>query len=308
MTAPSPNRTTEGIILISLSVLAMSFADAVIKLFSADLTLWQIFVVRSVFAYPCFVLYAWRTGASLSPIRLGWVSLRSTLLVLSWIAYYAALPVMDFAVAAVAVYTNPIITALLSALVLKNRVTPQQWLGVFLGFLGVIAILRPGSDDFSPIIVLPLLAAVFYATAAVLTYAKCRDEDPTAVALSLHQAFILFGLLGTIGVLALGLSPGQQQSYPFLLGDWGQMTTATWATFVFLGVLSAAYVLGVARAYIIAPPQIIATFDYTYLVGAALWGFLLFTETPDTFTLAGMALITIAGILVSPSRRRGRPI
>jgi len=79
------------------------------------------------------------------------------------------------------------------------------------------------------------------------------------VALSQCQAFTLFGLMGTIGVLALGLSPKQQQSYPFLLG-------------------------------------------------AALWGFLLFAETPDVFTLAGMALITIAGILVSPSRRRGRPV
>ena len=67
----------------------------------------------------------------------------------------------------------------------------------------------------------------------------------------------------------------------------------------FVGVLSAAFFLGVARAYQIAPSQIIGTFDYAYLVSAAIWGFVFFVETPDTFTVIGMALITIAGLLVA---------
>jgi drug/metabolite transporter (DMT)-like permease len=63
--------------------------------------------------------------------------------------------------------------------------------------------------------------------------------------------------------------------------------------------LSGAYFTGVARAYQIAPPSIIATFDYAYLISAALWGFVFFSETPDVFTLAGMILITMAGLLVA---------
>jgi drug/metabolite transporter (DMT)-like permease len=67
----------------------------------------------------------------------------------------------------------------------------------------------------------------------------------------------------------------------------------------FLGALSAAYFLGVARAYQIAPPQIIATFDYGYLVSAAVWGFVFFSEKPDHLTLLGMMLIIIAGLFVA---------
>ena len=84
------------------------------------------------------------------------------------------------------------------------------------------------------------------------------------------------------------------------------MAWADWALMAFLGVLSAAFFLGVARAYQIAPPQIIGTFDYAYLVSAAIWGFVLFAETPDALTLAGMALITIAGLLVAV--RKGEPV
>lgn len=72
-----------------------------------------------------------------------------------------------------------------------------------------------------------------------------------------------------------------------------------WALMALLGALSAAFMFGVARAYQIAPPHIIGTFDYAYLVSAVIWAFVLFGERPDPWTIAGMILITLAGILVS---------
>lgn len=57
--------------------------------------------------------------------------------------------------------------------------------------------------------------------------------------------------------------------------------------------------------YQIAAPQIIATFDYAYLVSAALWGFVFFSEKPGLPTIGGMILITLAGLLVAvPSSKK----
>jgi len=55
---------------------------------------------------------------------------------------------------------------------------------------------------------------------------------------------------------------------------------------------------GVARAYQVAPSSLIGMFDYAYLVFAALWGYLLFDELPDIWTVAGMAMILLSGWLV----------
>ncbi|WP_337659749.1 DMT family transporter [Anderseniella sp. Alg231-50] len=299
MRPAKPDQTALAIGIILASVLTMAFADAVVKLVSADLTVWQVFVARSVFAIPCLIAILPAMGVGFRLASLKWALIRSALLVLTWLFFYASLPVLSLSVAAVAVYTNPIITALLSAVVIGERVSPRQWAGVLLGFLGVIAILKPGTDAFSWFTVLPLIAAACYSLAMVLTRSKCQDEQPLVLGLALHCSFLVTGVIA-VGILALiGLDAGTTPTFPFLFNGWTAMGAREWGLMALIGVLSAAYFVGVAHAYQIAPPSVIGTFDYAYLVSAAVWGFIFFAETPDVYTICGMVLITAAGLLVA---------
>jgi len=283
----------------------MAFADAVVKLVSANLTVWQVFAARSLVAIPIMIALLLARGTRLKPRAPTWVFVRSVLLVLTWLAFYASLPVLSLSVAAVAVYTNPIMTALFSAVLIGEPVTGRQWGGVLLGFLGVIAILKPGTDAFSWFTILPLLAAAFYSLAMVLTRSKCRDEAPLTLALALHSSFLATGLIATIALALIDLGTDTKAAFPFVFGDWAPMEVREWSLMALLGTLSAAYFVGVARAYQIAAPSIIATFDYAYLVSAALWGFVFFSEKPDLLTIFGMILITMAGLLVAvPSSKK----
>ena len=294
-----PQRTAEGIALILGSVLAMASADAVVKLVSAEVTLWQLFTARALVAIPVLLVLARASGLRLGLRAPGWALLRSGLLVLTWLVYYAALPVLSLSTAAVAIYTGPILIALFSAALIGEAVSLRQWAGVLIGFVGVIAILQPGGDAFSWFTLLPLLGAVFYALAMVLTRSKCQDEAPLTLALVLHGAFLLAGLAATGLLAVLGLGADTTALFPFLLGNWRAMDLREWGFMALLALLSAAYFVGVARAYQIAQPSIIATFDYAYLVWASLWGFVLFAERPGPLTIAGMVSITLAGLLVA---------
>lgn len=298
-----PRKTAQGVAIILASVLTMAFADAVVKLVSADVTIWQVFVARSLAAILVIVAISRATGIGLKARASRWVLIRGALLVLTWMAFYAALPVLDLSVAAVAVYTNPIMIALLSAMVIGEPVNKRQWAGVLLGFLGVIAILKPGTDAFSWFTVLPLMGAAFYALAMVLTRSKCQDVTPLALALVLHGSFLIAGLIGAAALALLGLGDDTKAAYPFLLGDWAFMGPREWGLMALLGALSAVYFIGVARAYQIAAPSIIATFDYAYLISAALWGFVFFAEEPGPLTIGGMILIAAAGLLVAARPR-----
>jgi drug/metabolite transporter (DMT)-like permease len=86
------------------------------------------------------------------------------------------------------------------------------------------------------------------------------------------------------------------------------MGAREWGLMALLAALSVAYFMGVARAYQIAAPSTVATFDYAYLVSAALWGFVFFSEKPDLLTIGGMILITAAGLTVAASSSKKAPL
>jgi len=299
-----PDRVIEGILLILASVAMLAFGDAFIKLFSADFTLWQIFALRSAIAIPLFFVLAHLASRSLLPRNARWVILRAGLLISAWIAYYSALPYLDFAVAAVGVYTNPIITALVTTAFLGERVAPVQWLGVVLGFGGVTIILNPGGDDFNAAILLAILGAALYSCAMVLTRAKCQDEDYACLAFFLHVAFLLAGLIGLAVVALTNPSSETQAAAPFLLSGWNTLSKTEWAIMTLLGVLATGFTLTVARAYQVTPPHIVATFDYMYVAFAVLWGIVFFAEYPGPRAMLGMGLVVGAGLLVVFGARR----
>lgn len=146
-----------AVAVIVATSLALSLGDAVIKLISADFVLWQIFVLRSVIAIPILIAVVRLRfrAASLVPRRLGWVALRSLMLTLMWVAYYAALPHLALGIAAAAYYTLPIFITLFAALFIGDRIGPLGWGAVLLGFVGVLLILKPEADGFNGYALLP---------------------------------------------------------------------------------------------------------------------------------------------------------
>ena len=117
-----------------IAVAALSLGDAMIKGFSLSLPLWQIFICRSLIALLPLLIFMKIRRAPFVPARAGWVALRSLLLGLMWVAYYIALPRMPFAVAAAALYTTPIIIALIAPITTGEPVRARGWIAVAAGF------------------------------------------------------------------------------------------------------------------------------------------------------------------------------
>ncbi|MDA0702672.1 MAG: hypothetical protein O3A96_05445 [Proteobacteria bacterium] len=116
------------------------------------------------------------------------------------------------------------------------------------------------------------------------------------------------GLAATIALSVSGFGAETKAAFPFLLGGWAPMGLREWGLMALIGTLSVGFFIGAARAYQIAPPPIIATFDYGYVVAAILWGFVFFAEAPDASTIGGMALVAVAGLLVSAPVSKKAPV
>ena len=285
-----------GVTTIVGTVLALSLGDALIKSLGGNdsMGIWQLFAVRSLLALPVLFFGAvlfFGTGR-LAPKSVKWIAVRSALLAMMWIAYYLSLPLLPLAVAAAAYYTLPLFIVAFAMVFGGETVGKMQWMGVVLGFLGIILVLRPGGDAFQWASVLPILSAVLYAAAMILTRTKCLHEHPATLALGLNSMFVLVGGTG----LFLGWVM-QIQGPGFLTTNWATMSFEEWRNITILAALILVASVGTAVAYQAAPASTVGTFDFAYVGFALIWGVLFFNERPDNVALTGIFLIVIAGAL-----------
>ncbi len=222
-----------------------------------------------------------------------------------WIAYYAALPVIELSVAAAAYYTAPLIITLLSSRLSGDGVGPALWVAVVLGFAGVLVMLRPGAGSVDVWAVLPLLAAILYALAMLVTRTRCADENPLVLALVLNLTFVTVGGVATFALRALDPAGEWASVDGFLFGEWVALGAGEWAV---LGVLALSMLIGsvaAAVAYQSGPAPLVASFDYAYLVFVGIWGYAFFAEVPDGLGAMGMAMILAGGLLAVTRGRSG---
>jgi drug/metabolite transporter (DMT)-like permease len=288
----------QGVVTIVATVFAMALTDAIIKLSSSEMTLWQIWILRSAIAVPILLV---ATKGRVYPPGTGWIIARSVALVVQYLCYYAVLPLIDMALAGAAAYIAPFFIVGLSALVLGNRITLRHWLAIATGFAGLLLIVRPFAAAFTPLVFLPIAAALFYAIAAILTRVKCAETPALILALWLNITCLAFGL--AIGaVRGLIVTP---EWAGFIFGPWHSMAGGDWGMILVLSVLIIGIAIGLARAYQSPRPEVIATFDYSYMIFVVFWGYVFFGEVPDLWTLAGMALISAGGLGVLMIRDSG---
>lgn len=292
--------TRKGIPFVVAAVFLMSLQDALFKFVSGDIVLWQVFAFRGAVATLILLIFIPLMGGSGSTWVAAfrpWVLLRSTLFALMFVSFYAAIATVDLAVVAAGYYTSPIFIALLSAAMTADRIKPLGWCAVVLGFIGVVIILRPVSVDFNPMTILPIFSALCYAFAAIIVRIKCQNENPISLVVSLNVVLMTTGILATLALLVISPSSSTVSGVPFLLGGWLWFDRTSWGIIVALAFLMIVSAYLLVKAYQITAPSIVATFDYSYLIFSIMWGFLIFAETPDAFTIIGMVCIAGAGLI-----------
>lgn len=222
--------------------------------------------------------------------------MRTLCLIGMYLCVYPAFPLLNLAVAGAAFYTAPFFIVGLAALILGNPITWRHWLAIIVGFSGLLLVVRPFGATFTPAILLPIGGALCYSLAAIITRAKCHSVDVGLQALWLNIGFLILGALGSVSIHVFGMAT-VSASDSFLFGQWKPLHAREWATLAALAVLMLAMAVGVAKAYQSPHPEVIATVEYSYIIFAVFWGYVFFGEVPDGWSLAGMALITLGGLM-----------
>tara|TARA_B100001057_G_scaffold204410_1_gene205110 strand:- start:57 stop:920 length:864 start_codon:yes stop_codon:yes gene_type:complete len=173
----------------------------------------------------------------------------------------------------------PVIVVALSAIILKEKVSPKTWIAIFIGFIGVLIILRPTSSIFDPKALLPLIAAFILGLYQIVTKKVSKhDTNETSLFYTSLIGLIIMSLLSS-----KFWTPVDKSSYSMFLGI---------GIFFSIGLYLQIIALSKARASIIQP------FHYTLIFWAIIFGYIFYNDIPDMFTVIGAVIITCSGIFV----------
>ncbi len=291
----------------SLSMLGLQ--DALIKFTSSEVSIWQFQMLRSAMNLALLAILAraiWGTGTP-KPKSLWAVTLRSLFLVFTMVMFFGGIPFLSLAEIAAGLYTYPLYIALLSTIALGERVGFLRIVAILAGFIGTLMILKPGSENFGLVNLMPVAAGFGYACTVMTTRRLCREESPVTLAFGVALAFLIVGAIGTL-VFSAGPTitylAEWRMEWPYLFTGWRDMPLWVVLLVVVCSILNLTANIGLAKSYQTAESSWLAPFDYSYLIFATFWGFVFSGNIPDILTFGGMALIASAGTFVAWRERR----
>ncbi len=275
---------TKGVLLVMGAVLIFAMADVVTKhlttLYPVPVVVLLRYVVNVVLMmailFPSQGAALWKTN------RTGLVTVRALCLCAASLTMGLALRVMPVGEAVSIVYLSPFAVMLLAVPLLGEKVNLVGWLGAALGFLGVFLIVRPGGALDPWGVTLCLINAGCSTAYNLMTRLLSRTETTNA---------LLFNTAG-VGVVVFAVMS---------IGQWhGPMPGALdMGLMVFLGVLMTSGHFLFTAAYREAPASVLAPITYLQLFWAGGLGWLIFGHIPDGWSLAGMALVMVAGATIA---------
>jgi len=297
---PSLNQNTQGILCLIGAVIFLTFSDAIIKWLSPHYPLHEITLFRACFALMIVPLFIFMEGGvrSLKTRRPLLHLARGFSLVLANMFFFLGLATMPLAQVVALFYTAPLFICLMAKPVLGETVGLLRWVAIGAGMLGVVIIVQPQSLTFSWLSLLPIGAALMYATMQMMTRKLGMQDTAGTMTFYMQIAFILVSI---VSGFFLGHGQFDQPESPtlsFMLRKWHWPTPTHLTLMATCGIIVAfgAYLL--SQAYRLAQATVVAPFEYTSLPFAILTGYFVWKDIPGLNDLFGSLLIILSGIAV----------
>jgi drug/metabolite transporter (DMT)-like permease len=283
------NRLT-GIALISLCYVLFTLLDGAAKWLVASVpvvvVVWLRFLIHAAIASA--LLFPLRGRALVRTSHWRWHAARAVMFVLMTGLNFWALQYLQLAVTSAIFFIVPIVTALVATPMLGERIDAGRWAAILAGFAGVLIIVRPGSADFHPAMLLAVANAVLVAVFNLMTRHLAAYDSPETI--QYLPAVVASVLLA-----------------PFAIAAWeSPASVLEWGVLGLLGLLGGFghYLLALAHRY--APATVLAPFLYQQVLYMALFGYVVFGDVPSAGVWLGAAIVIASGLYLFARERTRR--
>src|SRR6478736_9615211 len=268
-----------GIGLMLLSILMFSFGDALGKFMVATYSVGQLLWLRACAALLVLAPMIWKQRAAFLQLERPWLQLlRVTLSTIEVAAFFIATVYLPLADVITYYLACPIFVTALSGIVLREKIGWRRWSAVLIGFCGVLIALRPSSQTVSWPAMIALGGSLSFAVLMLITRSLRATPDIVLASSQFAGTFTLGLLMSPFG----WVTPG--------IGSLGLFAAA--------GCVSVAALLCVNRSLKLAPASVVVPYQYSMIVWAVIFGFVVFGDVPQISTIVGAAIIIAAGFYI----------
>jgi drug/metabolite transporter (DMT)-like permease len=268
-----------GIALMLVSVCMFAFGDTLGKYIVATYSVGQLMLLRACAALALLAPLIWRQRGEFRRMERSWLQLLRVLLSTFEIAaFFLATVYLPLADVVTYYLATPIFVTALSAIFLREQVGWRRWSAILIGFCGVLLALRPSAQSISWPAMIALAGSLAF-SCSLLTTRLLRATPDIVLASAQFAGGLLFGLV----VAPIG----------WVTPTWGSL-----GLFFAAGAISVCALLCVNRSLKLAPASAVVPYQYTMILWAVMFGYVVFGDVPSFPMALGAVIITGAGLYI----------
>ena len=277
-----------GILWLSLGAFLFVIVDVFVKLTDGRFNPLEISVFRYSIGFvilsPLFMKLGW---SGLKTQRLKLHIFRMSLAFVAQLGIFITVLYMPLADATAFMFSKPLFTTVVAVFILSEVVSGRRWLATFVGFAGVLVMVRPGSEAMDPMAFVAVGSAMTFAVANVLIRKLSATEPPGRILFYYHVG----------GSLVFAIPA-------YLV--WVTPVGIEWLYMAGIGVFTTTGMFCYVRAFGTGEANAVGPAENLRLIYASLFGFFLFSEIPSIWTVIGATIIVAATFYIARSEARGK--
>ena len=266
----------KGMIWMASYAALISGMHICVRLVSEGLHPFEIAFFRNLFALVVVFPWFWRLGlAPLKTKRFGLLFARGALNTVCMLAFFIALSIGHLAEVAALSFTAPIYATIIGMVVFRETVGVMRWSAIFMGFLGVLIIVRPGFEEIGFSQMLVLTSALGWAVCMIMVKELGRTES--AITIIAYMSLVM---------APLSLIPAM---FYWIWPSWEQL-----GWLLLLGIFGGAGQLALTQSLRLAETHVVTPFDFLRLVFVSILGYLIFDQKLDIYVWLGGSMIFVS--------------
>ena len=277
----SLNNNIMGIIFMTLGMFCLSVNDVVVKGLNTSFPVWEVIFFRAfsgiLVSFVLIFIFGWQSLKTKKPIR---HFVRAFSAVGCVIFYFFGLKFLLLSENIAIVHSAPIFAALLAVPILGERLGIHRITAIAIGFIGVIIIVKPGTDVFKLVSILPLISALFMASVYLSTRSLMNTDSSIAIIFYYSLALLITSIV-------------------FFPSDFAMPNIVQLIPLMSLGVMGSLGHYFMSQAAKNAEVVVISPFEYSSFIFVGIMGYIFYNEVPSISIIIGGILIILGGVYIA---------